>query len=162
MAALQLAALGIDVREEHIRSGLAAARIPARLSVHGTRPLVLVDGAHSPASLTALGATLLDHAPPGRRIAVFGMAADKDLVGSVAALARFCDVVIATHSGQPRAAAPERLEHLLHAAGVPAETAPDVVQAVRRARALAGPDDTLIVTGSLYLCGAFLASSSAL
>lgn len=159
VAALRLELPGESVGVEHVRAGLAAARLPARLSVHGTRPLLLVDGAHSPASLAALGATLSGHAPEGRRVVVFGMAADKDLVGAAAALARFCDHVVATTSGQPRAAAPETLAALLHDAGVAAETAPDVERALVRARELAGAGDTIVVTGSLYLCGAFLASA---
>jgi len=140
-----------------VRAGLAATRLPARLSVLGREPLVLVDGAHNPTSLARLAATIRDSVPHGRALFVFGMAADKDLPGALAALAPIASLLVATSSQQPRAAEPDALAALAAAAGIPCEPAPTPADALALARSRAGTDDVIVVTGSLYLCGAVLA-----
>lgn len=148
---------GGPVGDDAVRAGLAVATIRARMEPLSLDPLVLVDGAHSPASFAALGATLR-HALPGRRfVVVAGMAADKDVAGAFRRLRPLDATVVATTSGQPRAAPPETVAEAARWAGFPAETAPEAESALRRARRLAGKSGSIVVTGSLYLCGAVLA-----
>jgi folylpolyglutamate synthase/dihydropteroate synthase len=69
------------------------------------------------------------------------------------------DAVVET--GIPGLAAPYVLAPLAAAGGdgkVPVEVVPDLGQAVARAMAMAGPGGTVLITGSLYLVGAALAS----
>lgn len=144
-------------REEDVAAGLAGTRLRARLEILARAPLVLVDGAHSPASFEVLATALRGAVPLAPRVAVVGMAGDKDVEGAVAALAGAADHVVATSSLAVRAAPPERVAAAARGAGVPATTAPTPSAALSAARALAGPAGVVIVTGSLYLCGAVLA-----
>jgi len=66
----------------------------------------------------------------------------------LAALGAIADRIVATRSSNPRALDAEELAAL---ARVPAEAVDEPAEALRRARALAGPDGAVLVTGSLYL-----------
>jgi dihydrofolate synthase/folylpolyglutamate synthase len=127
-----------------------------RLEALSARPLVLVDGAHNPASFGVLARTVRAIAPRGRRVFVVGMAADKDVRGSLRRLRGAATIVIATTSGQTRALDPEALAREARSLGLRAKTAPDPSSALRQARREAGREGTVVVTGSLYLCGAVL------
>lgn len=158
VAALTARWRGRRIDEDAVRAGLAATSIRARLEPLALDPLLLVDGAHSPASLAVLAGTL-GEALPGRRIVfVVGMAADKDVAGSLRRLRGTAARVVATTSGQPRAATPAAVAAAARAAGLPADEAPDLARALRTARRAAGPEGVVVVTGSLYLCGAALAA----
>ncbi len=142
--------------DAHVRAGLAAATLRARLEVLHTRPLVLVDGAHTPASFAALVRAVRDAVPGAPRVFVVGMARDKDVAGSLAELAGTADRVVATSSGAARAAAPHEIAAAARAAGLPADEVATPRAALASARATAGPGGVVVVTGSLYLCGEVL------
>jgi dihydrofolate synthase / folylpolyglutamate synthase len=152
-ALLQSAAgRGVPVRPEHVRVGLRSARWPARLETVARAPLVLLDGAHNPHAARALA-----HALPalaGRRPVqlVFAAMNDKDHVAMLrellplAAGVHFCAVE------SPRAAAPEELASAARSLGREGcAVHPGVSDALRAARAAAGPDGCVLCCGSLYL-----------
>jgi dihydrofolate synthase/folylpolyglutamate synthase len=122
-------------------------RIPGRLEQRSERPLELWDGAHNPAGI----AYLLAHLPARRYVIVAAILADKDANSMLEALAGVGDWMIATASASPRALPAEALalralpffEHVEALASPP--------EALVRARALAGPEGAVLVTGSLYL-----------
>jgi len=158
VAAMLTRVAGLGVEDAHIRQGIANAAPPARLQTLDHAPLTLLDGAHSPASFRALAATVRDAGTQRPRVFVVGMAADKDVAGALAELRDVADVVVATTSGAVRAAEPEDLAALAQAAGIEAVTCASFGDAVTTARERAGPSGTVVVTGSLYLCGAVLAA----
>jgi dihydrofolate synthase / folylpolyglutamate synthase len=147
---------GGPVRPEHVRRGLARTTVRARLESLPGRPLVLVDGAHNPASFGVLARAIRVVAPTGPRVFVVGMAADKDVRGSLRRLRGVATRVVATTSGQARALSPGDLARTARSVGLRAAAAPDPRAALRRARREAGRDGAVVVTGSLYLCGAVL------
>ncbi|MCE9637106.1 MAG: bifunctional folylpolyglutamate synthase/dihydrofolate synthase [Planctomycetes bacterium] len=163
IAARAAAWTGGPVTEDAIRRGLAATTIRARMEPISLDPLVIVDGAHTPASFAVLARTLTDALPGRRFVFVVGMSADKDVSGSLRRLRGLPGTVIATSSGQPRAAAPKVVADAARAAGIEARTAPDADAALRAARRLARKagrrTGVVVVTGSLYLCGEVLALS---
>jgi len=158
VAALTARWRGDEITVDHVRDGLAAVSIHARLEALSTDPLLLLDGAHNPASLAVLAATLREVLPRRRIVFVIGMAADKDVRGSLRRLRGTAYRVVATTSGQPRAALPAVVAEAARAAGLPAYEAPDLASALREARRAAGRAGVVVVAGSLYLCGAALAS----
>lgn len=158
VAALTARWNGGRVRTDAVRAGLAATSLRARLEAISLAPLVLVDGAHTPASFGALADTLRRTLPGRRCVCVVGMSADKDVRGALRRLRGTAAHVVATSSGQPRAAHPDEVAAAARAAGIAVATAPDPSGALRTARRLAGRAGVVVVTGSLYLCGAVLAS----
>lgn len=162
-AALALAALelyaeaeGIVLDEAALRRGLANACFAGRLEVMQTSPLAVLDGAHNQEKIAALLAAIPEVFDYQRLILVLGMLEAKTVEPMMRALAPLADEVVTTYpkvKGKPAIAADE-LAGLARAAGisrVQAEPAP--LAALERALAAAGPQDLVIVTGSLYLIG---------
>lgn len=88
----------------------------------------------------------------GRRVAVFGAAADKDALGMLKALARWADTVLVTSADTPRAIPVSDLLPLAKKAGLHAIAVPRSREALEKAKTLA-QGGTVLVTGSLYLVG---------
>ena len=155
LAAAAARELGAD--EGAIRAGLRGARWPGRFQIFRRDPLVVLDGAHNPAGARALAASLRAYFP-GRPVTfVFGVLADKDAGGILAALRPLAARVILTASANPRAAAPEALRALL-----PAGARVDTARSPQDALAMAiaeDPHGIVCVAGSLSLIGDVLAAA---
>ncbi len=158
------AALRLPWREgppslDEVRSGLATGCIRARLEPVAARPLVVIDGAHTPRSLEVLSVAVADLVERRPCVFVIAMNGDKDVEDGLRFVARVADHVVACTVGEQRSADPARIADAARAAGTAAQEAPDPAAALARARELAGPDGAVIVTGSLYLCGALISEA---
>ncbi|HYR70291.1 MAG TPA: folylpolyglutamate synthase/dihydrofolate synthase family protein [Candidatus Acidoferrum sp.] len=151
------AARELGAAEGAIREGLRGVRWPGRFQIFRRDPLVVLDGAHNPAGARALAASLRAYFP-GRPVTfVFGVLADKDAGGILAALRPLAARVILTASANPRAAAPEALRALL-----PAGARVDTARSPQDALAMAiaeDPHGIVCVAGSLSLIGDVLAAA---
>jgi len=142
----------VRVNAEAIGEGLSGLRLPGRVEIRETEPYVVVDGAHNPDSARHLEETLREALPHRRAIVVLGGGIDKDVPATARVLAglgpetRFVFTSPASH---PRAADPLGLA--LHRPD--SLTAPDLETALEVARELAGPEDLIVVAGSMYLAG---------
>ncbi len=147
---------GFPVGEGAVRDAFAAARWPGRFEVFPGEPTILLDGAHNPYSVEVLVRSIARIFPERRVVALFAASRDKDQTGMLAALAPAVSRVVFTEASALRAArAPALLALSQGVAPVrPAEAVPSPLDALARARAIAEPDDILLVTGSLYLVGA--------
>ena len=113
--------------------------------------MLVLDGAHNPAGMEAMVASLPAVVGRRRPVAVVSALGDKDLGAMIAPLARRCRAVVATRSRHPRAVAPETIVRLAGEAGLPAEAVADPRAAVERASRRAGRRGAVLVCGSLYL-----------
>jgi dihydrofolate synthase / folylpolyglutamate synthase len=137
---------------EPLRRAIAGVRMPGRLEVVPGAPVVVLDGAHNPAGVEALVAELAGlGARAGPVVAVVSVLDYKDAAGMVAALAPAADLLVATRSSHPRAAAPARLAAAAREAGIAALAVEAPATALARAREDAGRGGTVVVAGSLYL-----------
>lgn len=145
----------VEIDEDLLREGLAAARSPGRLEPvpRGDDALIVLDGAHNPAGAAALATALLQEFAFQRRVGIVGILDDKDVEAMVAALAPALDHVVVVAPDVPRAADPARIEAACHVAGLSVEVAGDAEQAIDLASGVTRPGDGIIVTGSLYLVG---------
>jgi dihydrofolate synthase/folylpolyglutamate synthase len=154
---------GLYVPDRAVAAGLAEVNWPARLEVISRRPLVVLDCAHNLASAQALLDTLRESFPlhtsdagraGPRRLLVFAGSGDKDLAGMLKLLGAHFEHAYLTRFASPRAVAPERLAELLRAASeIPYTLCASPAEAWESARAEAGPDDLICVTGSVFLAG---------
>ena len=139
----------LGVADAAIERGIAAAQWPGRLERVAEHPEIILDGAHNPAGARALAA-YIDRFCAGRRVRlVFGAMRDKaiDEIGGIL-FPRAADVIL-TAPRQARALSPEAL---MAAADHPCRRrAADIEEAIGMARAHAGPEDAVFVTGSLFL-----------
>jgi dihydrofolate synthase/folylpolyglutamate synthase len=160
-AAVALAAVeaffGAPLASEVVAEAFAGLRLPGRLEVVSRHPLCVLDGAHNPAGGIAATAALNEAFGPviSGRILVIGLLQGRDpdemLRCFGAADAR---LVVACPPPSPRALPAATVADAARALGVPAEEATSVSEAVATALALAGPEELVHVTGSLYVVGA--------
>jgi dihydrofolate synthase/folylpolyglutamate synthase len=144
------------VGETAIRSGLTRARWPGRLQMVADRPRILLDGAHNPAGAQALATFLAEHRSPlNRLILVFGVLQDKDWEAMLALLGPLADQIILTHPPADRGADPHDLVTADRYCPK-VDIAADPREGLALARAVARPEDTILVTGSLYTVAAAL------
>ena len=145
---------GMALSEDHILGGIAHIQWAGRLETVCARPLILLDGAHNPAGAQALARHLADIAPrhAGKRWMLFGAMRDKHVEAMMAALAPWADAVILTRPDHPRAADPDELTQWLPSS-LPCAVYRRATDAISSVRSRLADDDTLVITGSLYLVG---------
>ncbi len=148
-----LQAQGMAVPLEAARAGVASARWPGRLEEVGDRPTLLLDGAHNPAGVQVLLASLRELYGGRRLHLVFGVVGDKDRGPMMRALFPHCTSVQLTPLDTPRSLAPEAYVDEARALCADVAAWPDLDSALAAARRKAGPDDVVLCTGSLFLVG---------
>ncbi|MGP8051522.1 MAG: bifunctional folylpolyglutamate synthase/dihydrofolate synthase [Desulfobaccales bacterium] len=148
---------GWAIGETAIREGLAEARWPGRLEEVAQDRRILLDGAHNPAAALSLAQALKLIQKPsrdnGRLFLVMGIMADKDVDTILARLLPLAQMVIFTQPRYFRAAATADLARRAQAYDLEVLQVPRVSEAIRRAQALAGPRDRIVITGSLFTVG---------
>ena len=152
-AAAAEAFLGRALDTRAVEAAAAATLVPGRAEIVADHPLIVYDGAHNPAGAHVMAESLGELLGGRRpRVAVIGVLEDKDAAGMLAELLPHFDRIIFTRSQNPRSLSPGTLASLAEKlGGPPAEIVADPQEAVGRARTLAGPDGTVLATGSIYL-----------
>ncbi len=167
-AALELP--GLAINERAIERGLVSMRWPARLQRldHGPLPALLrpgselwLDGGHNPAAGIMLAQSLadLEERSPKPVHLVVGMLGLKDAAGFLApfrGLVRSI-VTVPIPGAHESPYSPEALADVAHRIDVPAESASDVDEALRRIEQSSPAPKRILVCGSLYLAGHVLA-----
>ncbi|WP_456385922.1 bifunctional folylpolyglutamate synthase/dihydrofolate synthase [Desulfolithobacter sp.] len=170
LAAIQLLGKnGFDVREKHIRAGLAATRWPGRLEEFwrdrdgkifltapddGSGHHFLLDGAHNPAGVAALRQALNEDFTHRDLILVWGAMADKDLGRTLEVIAPLARNIIFTRPESERSAtASQLLDALPPELRYKTRAADSVAESLDLAMELADPADLICIGGSLYLVG---------
>ncbi|MGF1582340.1 MAG: bifunctional folylpolyglutamate synthase/dihydrofolate synthase [Gemmataceae bacterium] len=157
---------GFSISEAAVSSGLRDVHWPARLEVVSHAPLVVLDCAHNRAScqagLKTLETTFGGHAAgseekSGKKFLVFASSRDKDVSGMFEVLAPHFDSIILTcFQDNPRCLSPEDLASLLETT---VSTKPILCYSTQEAwvkvTALATAEDTILITGSVFLAGEF-------
>jgi len=146
---------GLDCPEDKVTAGLARTRVPGRMQVVHERPKVLVDGAHNPASITALMKCAGAHVPYDSMVCVFGCCADKDVGAMLDRVNLGADKVIFTRaSGNPRAMDPDELQRMFaERSGKMSQIGRTLEEALELAERAVSREDLICVTGSFYLVG---------
>ncbi|MFC6904924.1 dihydropteroate synthase [Halalkalicoccus tibetensis] len=138
-----------DVSEAEQATGLRNAHWPGRFEVMDTDPLTVLDGAHNPGACEALAETLAEFEYDDLFLVV-GAMHEKDHGGMAAALPD-PDHVVCTQPDLDRAEDREVLARVYENRGVAdVKTRGAVSGALSRALSEAGPDDCVLVTGSLF------------
>ncbi len=160
-AAVALAALhhvraaGVPATDAGIRAGLEQVDWPGRLEVVQRTPLLVLDSAHNGASARRLRAALDELFPQRPFALIFGVSADKDVSGILAALLPITDYLIAAQAVHPRALTSGEIARIAreqHYTGA-IEEIPQVDAALRQAEELVGAGGLICTAGSLFIVG---------
>lgn len=135
--------------EQAVRLGLASAILPARFerAVLERGSVVVIDGAHTGASMDALATTLQQQYPGQSPLVILGILGDKDPGPIVEPLSPIAGSWVAVAPASPRAYDAHRLLAELQSRGLRASHALSVSDAVRRAEREG--HRLIVVTGSL-------------
>jgi len=150
-----LKSCGFDCPDDRMTAGLMKTRVPGRMQLIGERPRILVDGAHNPASMTALMRCVGAHVPYDSMVCIFGCCADKDVAAMLDRVNLGADKVIFTRAATtPRAADPDDLQKMFaERSGKMSQVARSLPEALTLAMRAVSRDDLIVVTGSFYLVG---------
>ena len=152
----------LPVRGGALREGLLTVDLPGRFQVLPGRPAVVLDVAHNPHAAGVLADELGAMGYSASTTAVFGMFADKDIAGVVAAMHPRVDRWFVASLPGPRGAVAAALRELLLGSGVDASAVrvfPDIASAYVAARENAGEADRIVVFGSFLTVAAALAAT---
>ncbi|MGH7864169.1 MAG: bifunctional folylpolyglutamate synthase/dihydrofolate synthase [Candidatus Binataceae bacterium] len=148
-----LRALGWNLDEAHIRQGLASVEWPGRFDVVSERPFVVLDCAHNALSIAALLETIeVELGQEARPRLVFGCLADKDWERMAELLGPKIRDVTLTRVKPKRPLDPERLVPAF-SRYVPTRVEREPMRALELVLSEIGPDEVVLVTGSVYLVG---------
>lgn len=155
VAALEvLATKGFNVSRGSIITGLAKVGWPGRFQIVKRSPLIVVDGAHNPASARGLRQSIEHYFKDfDQAILVIGASSDKDVAGIVSELYPLFNKVIVTRSRHPRAMATPPIAAEFRKHGVKVQVAQTIPEALSPALAQASDKDFICVTGSLFVVG---------
>ncbi|HUA83311.1 MAG TPA: folylpolyglutamate synthase/dihydrofolate synthase family protein [Bryobacteraceae bacterium] len=128
-------------------AGIAEARWPGRLEHVSPNPDIILDGAHNPAGARALARYLERFYPHRKRWLIYGAMRDKAVEEIAGILFPLADELIFTAPNYSRALRPEALQEIAGSGRI----ASSIEEALRLAEA--GPDDVIVITGSLFLIG---------
>ena len=136
-------------------AALESTVLPGRAEVLRERPLVIADGAHTPAAVKAL-LSVLGAVDTSRLVVVVSATRGKDVARMLSPLVRYADTVIATTAEASRSLPSTQLARILEtidrrASIIDVDTPAD---AIRVAVRVAGSDGAVCVTGSMYVAGA--------
>lgn len=171
-SALLLGEYGFKIGVQAVKEGLASVFWPGRMEYfyvgadcgrrsEGVREdkqtgrWYLLDGAHNPDGVKKLAESLATDFGGRRLVCVWGAMGDKDIAGALSAIVPLVDILILTRPSGERSATPEQLMACLRPAEKPkAACVADINSALARACEVSGPDDLIVIAGSLYLVGA--------
>jgi dihydrofolate synthase / folylpolyglutamate synthase len=155
-AAVELSGRFCNITARSIERGIRETRWPGRFQViaaHAGWPEIVLDVAHNPAGAWALRSALSERYPDRSLLLVFGAMRDKAISEMAEILFPLANRVIATQPENPRSATPEEIRQAAARTGAGIEAAPDVAAALGRAKISAPRDQTIVLTGSIYLVG---------
>jgi dihydrofolate synthase/folylpolyglutamate synthase len=144
---------GLTVPPEARRRGFARAFLPGRFQLLGSRPRILLDGAHNPQALKLLRESAESILRWKGLILILGVLRDKPVDEMLSELDRFADRTILTSPGTERALPVADLELKAKERGWDCTALEDPSDALSAALDMAGEDDLIVVAGSLFLVG---------
>ena len=147
---------GYQIGTNGLKTGLEMTAIPARQEILSQNPLVMLDGGHNKDGVTALAKSLAAFTAGKKKTMVLGVMADKEVSAILKLLIPLADRIITTTPNSNRSMPAADLAAALVEAGMPEDCVSynEVpTAAFDQAMQYTGPDDCLIVCGSLYLAG---------
>lgn len=134
--------------------GFGEVVVPGRFEIVHREPTVVLDAAHNVDGALACAETIRDEfALTGTLIVVAGFLGGRDPRDARGAQRHRCRLPDRLHPRLARALPAAEVASAASGLGIVAESVPSVEHALSRALGLAGHDDFILVTGSLYVVG---------
>ena len=145
---------GFKISKDSIYAGFRNVQWSGRIQRVMSSPIVVLDGAHSPISITALCRAIRENFRYTHTVFVVSIMKDKDLVVIGKIISKIADSIIATQvSDNPRVMPAETIKDTWSGLCNKITTCPNPDEAIASAMSNAKSTDLICVTGSLYLTG---------
>lgn len=138
---------------EGLELAIADMSAPGRLELVSKNPRVLLDGAHNAAGAAELRASLEEEFAYHRLIVIISILKDKEVEAFLDTILTLADTVIVTTNDNSRALSETELFQLAKDRAINVRSAISIKAALDTAAEMAGEDDLICVTGSLYGVG---------
>jgi len=145
------------INREILDEGMSLVAMPGRFEVMGHRPLVIIDGAHNPAGAEVCSEVFFsDFNTQGRKFLVTGALRSRNFEDLLSALRadEFAVVFTCTPPTPRGLPASEMADHAKNIGCQDVRVAESVEQACDSALKLAQADDSILISGSLYIVSA--------
>ena len=145
---------GYRVPKDSVYAGFKNVQWQGRIQRIKSSPIVVLDGAHSPASMKGLCCTLHQSYRYSQVTFIVSLMKDKNLTAIGNVISEIADFVIATQvPNNPRVMPAEALKNAWKHTCRKITVCPTPGEAITKALSVASPTDLICVTGSLYLVG---------
>lgn len=147
-----LSQLGVEMRYDSVKEGLANVEWPGRFELITDSPLTVIDGAHNPQAAEILVNTWKEQYGDEKPVVIFGAIESKDLSGVIRSIAEIAKKIIFTPIDSPRTIKFEEIADSGELNGL------DLIEAenIKDALSIAERENlSILVTGSLYLLGEY-------
>lgn len=145
--------LSQSISKETIVKGLANTCWPGRLEVLSRNPLLVLDGAHNPAAISALFEAIAKEFSFENLILIVGILKDKDIPSMIKEIFKKAKRLKKVHIAKlayVRGASPEEIEKEVARYTTEVQLHPCVKEAILKAKEEASLKDLILITGSLY------------
>lgn len=152
LAVEALHCLGIPLKVDAVRSGLADTRWPGRFE---SRPAanVVLDAAHNPHGAAVLAATWREEFGDDRATLIFGAASDKDATGMLRLLRPLAVRLVLCPPDSPRAADGPALRQAAAAADYPDGVITECATLAQAWSVASSHPERILIAGSIFLVG---------
>jgi dihydrofolate synthase/folylpolyglutamate synthase len=144
----------VAINCEKVRDTFLRVKLPARIEIVSKKPLIVLDTAHTVASMKALKESLNANFSFDNLVLLLGLSGDKDLEGVLREITAVADELVLTRTGNPREAEPAQLadiaKRFFHKEPIVIENIGD---ALKETMKIAEMNSLICVTGSFYLAG---------
>lgn len=145
---------GYKITKDSVYMGFKCVHWEGRIQRVMSSPKVVLDGAHSPFSFTALCNTIREIFRYTQMTFVVSILKDKNLLEIGKIISKVADSIIITQvTGNPRVLPADSIRNAWSGIGNKITTCPTPEKAIATALSSANPNDLICVTGSLYLVG---------
>ena len=146
---------GVYIPDESIVDGIVKTVNIGRMEILAHDPIILLDGAHNPASMEMLVKSLKNDFDYDKMILVLGILSDKDIESILSKIVPLADSIVVTKSSNERACEPSELKKMIGKIGYKNEifVKNQISDAIEYAKSISKKDDLICVTGSLFTVG---------
>ena len=146
---------GVYITDESITRGIEKTICSGRMEIINQNPLILLDGAHNPAGMNILKSVLETDFEYNNLVLILGILSDKNISKMLKIIVPLANMIILTKSNNSRACNPQELEKQVNGLKLKGKTiiTTNVKDAIDHAQKIAGKDDLICITGSLFTVG---------
>ena len=152
LKALEVGKKDFPVKEGALREGLRTVFWPGRFEVVRRHPMVILDGAHNGEGVKVLVDEIRNFLGVKKVKLLFAVMEDKDWAYMLGELSEIASEAVLSRVPMQRGADPWRVREVI-GEKIPAIVLEEPAKALRFVLERAGPEDVVLVTGSLYLLG---------